>query len=67
MARRMNIRDGYALQLAIKKGYDVVIISGGISEPVRERLEKLGVTEVFMNIKDKKTCLADFVLQKELS
>ncbi len=67
MARRMNIRDGYALQLAIKKGYDVVIISGGISEPVRERLEKLGVTEIFMNIKDKKTCLADFVLQKELS
>lgn len=28
MARQMNIKDGYALQLAIKKGYRVVIISG---------------------------------------
>lgn len=27
MARRMNIKDGYALQLAVKKGYRVIIIS----------------------------------------
>src|SRR5574343_340877 len=31
MARRMNIKDGYALQLAVKKGYRVIIISGGHS------------------------------------
>ena len=29
-ARQMNIKDGYALQLAVKKGYRVVVISGGI-------------------------------------
>ena len=28
MARRMNIKDGYALQLAVKKGYHVLVISG---------------------------------------
>ena len=27
--RNMNIKDGYALQLAVKKGYTVAIISGG--------------------------------------
>ncbi len=41
MARKMNVKDGYALQLAVKRGYNVVIISGGASEEVAERLIKL--------------------------
>jgi len=53
MARRMNIKDGYALQLAVKKNYRVVIISGGNAPEVKERLEKLGVHEVYMNTTDK--------------
>ena len=28
--RTVNIKDGYALQLAVKKGFDVGIITGGI-------------------------------------
>ncbi len=43
MARRMNIKDGYALQLAIKNGYHILVISGGSSEAVRLRLEKLAL------------------------
>jgi|SRR4051812_13761890 len=46
--RMMNIKDGYAMQLAIKKGYVVAIISGGKSEMVRKRLNGLGVTEVYL-------------------
>lgn len=46
--RMMNIKDGYALQLAVKKGYLVAIISGGKSEMVRKRLNGLGITEVFL-------------------
>jgi len=53
MARRMNIKDGYALQLAVKKGYKVAAISGGKSEPVRERLKKLGIYDVYMGVTDK--------------
>jgi 3-deoxy-D-manno-octulosonate 8-phosphate phosphatase (KDO 8-P phosphatase) len=66
MARQMNIKDGYALQLAVKKGYWVVIISGGTSEPVRERLTKLGVTEVHMQVTNKKELLQQYVLQQQL-
>ncbi|HVZ24986.1 MAG TPA: HAD hydrolase family protein [Sediminibacterium sp.] len=62
MVRRMHIRDGYAMQLAIKQGYRVVVISGGDSPEVAERLHKLGVTEVWMQISDKKA-----LLQKILS
>jgi 3-deoxy-D-manno-octulosonate 8-phosphate phosphatase (KDO 8-P phosphatase) len=53
MLRRMNVKDGYALQLAIKKGYRVLIISGGDSAGVRERLEKLGIKDVFMKVENK--------------
>ena len=38
MVRSMNTRDGYSLQLAVKRGYRIVIISGGKSESVRQRL-----------------------------
>lgn len=57
MVRSMNIKDGYAIQLAIKKGYKVWIISGGHSAEVKDRLEKLGVEEVHMKVKDKKELL----------
>ena len=33
-ARQMNVKDGLALQMALKNGYKVIIISGGSSEPV---------------------------------
>ncbi len=61
MARRMNIKDGYALQLAVKKGYNVVIISGGNSAEVKERLNLLGVKDVFMRISNKKECLEEYM------
>ena len=53
LVRKMNIKDGYALQLAIKKGYDVWIISGGNSIEVQDRLQKLGIKEVHMSVTDK--------------
>jgi 3-deoxy-D-manno-octulosonate 8-phosphate phosphatase (KDO 8-P phosphatase) len=66
MVRRMNIKDGYALQLAVKRGYKVVIISGGFSELVRERLGKLGISDVFMAVHDKKQVLLDYMNQNGL-
>ena len=54
LTRKMNIKDGYAMQLAVKKGYQVWIISGGNSEEVQERLHNLGIKEVHMKVKDKR-------------
>jgi len=51
--RKMNIKDGYALQLAVQKGYKIIIISGSNSDEVKERLNRLGISEVHMNIKNK--------------
>lgn len=66
MARRMNIKDGYALQLAVKNGYEVIIISGGNSPEVKHRLEKLGVAEVHMQVEDKKAFLQQLIHQKNI-
>lgn len=59
LVRKMNIKDGYAMQLAIKKGFPVWVISGGNSQEVEERLQKLGITEVHMRVKDKKSLLQE--------
>jgi 3-deoxy-D-manno-octulosonate 8-phosphate phosphatase (KDO 8-P phosphatase) len=51
--RTANVKDGYAVQLAVKKGFRIVIISGGNSEAVRLRFQGLGVTDVFLSSHDK--------------
>ncbi len=67
MARKMNVKDGYALQLAIKRGYNIVIMSGGHSEEVRDRLNKLGIAEVFMRVIDKVNILKNYLQEHDLS
>ena len=62
-ARMMNIKDGYAMQLAVKQGYRIVIISGSHSDAVKERLCKLGVVECYMNVHDKKAKLLEIITQ----
>lgn len=52
-ARTMSVRDGFALQLAVKKGYRVCIISGGKDESVRNRFDFLGVKDVFLGVSNK--------------
>ena len=66
MARQMNIKDGYALQLAVKKGYHVAVISGGNSAEVKERMQLLGVQDIYMRITDKKACLEEYMLINNL-
>ena len=65
-ARRMHIKDGFALQMAEKNGYKVLIISGGNSPQVAERLEKLGISNVHMSVLDKKVFVLDYMSQNKL-
>ena len=67
MIRRMNIKDGYALQLAVKKGYRVVVISGGNSPEVQERLRRLGVNEVYMGVENKLEKLVLYMQENNLA
>ncbi|ATP57230.1 3-deoxy-D-manno-octulosonate 8-phosphate phosphatase [Pedobacter ginsengisoli] len=51
--RTFNIKDGYALQLAVKRGYLICIISGGKGLAMQRRFEGLGIAEVFLGVSDK--------------
>lgn len=64
--RRMNIKDGFALQMAVLKGYHLFIISGGSSEAVKDRLARLGVNNVFMSVKNKKHFLSELMKKYNL-
>jgi 3-deoxy-D-manno-octulosonate 8-phosphate phosphatase (KDO 8-P phosphatase) len=65
-ARRMHIKDGFALQMALKNGYRVKVISGGNSPEVLDRLTKLGVTDVHMSVLDKGTLLQEWMKTENL-
>lgn len=47
--RGVNIKDGYALQLAVKHNYNIAIITGGNTNAVRIRYTNLGITDIHMS------------------
>ncbi|MDR0744209.1 MAG: HAD-IIIA family hydrolase [Tannerella sp.] len=64
--RTVNIKDGYALQLAVKKGFEIGIITGGYSEAVRIRYERLGIRHIYMRSSIKLNEYKDFLLRAGL-
>lgn len=60
LLRQMNVKDGYALKHALKKGYEICIISGGNNPAVKSRLQGLGITNVYLGIDDKMESLNEF-------
>lgn len=61
--RTVNIKDGYAIQLAVKLGLRVAILTGGKTEAVRVRYANLGMEDIYMGCVVKITTYKDF-LQK---
>jgi 3-deoxy-D-manno-octulosonate 8-phosphate phosphatase (KDO 8-P phosphatase) len=51
--RTTHSRDGYALQLALKYGYRIVVITGAYSLGVVERFRRTGVEDVFIGASNK--------------
>lgn len=66
MLRNLNSKDGYALQLAIKKGYRIAIITGGNSLSVKTAMHNLGVQDVFLSQHDKLACYKDYLYTNDL-
>lgn len=51
--RNGNVKDGYAIQYALKLGFKVAVISGGSGESIKQRLNMLGISDVFLSAKEK--------------
>jgi len=65
--RTVNFRDGYALQLAVRKGYFVAIISGCNSKEYLKRLKLLGIKEVYLNSRSKLELFTGFLQKHSLT
>ncbi len=64
--RATNVKDGYALQLASKLGYNVAVISGAICPSMEVRMNSLGVTDVFTGVPNKVLKLNEYMAEKGL-
>lgn len=65
--RSMNIKDGYAVQLAVKKGFPIAIITGGKCEGIKLRFEGLGVKDIYMNSSNKTEAYQNFITKHNLN
>ncbi len=61
LMRHMNVKDGFAVKTAAEAGYNIGIITGGDSESVRSRFDKLGVRHVYLESSDKNKDFDDFL------
>ena len=65
--RTVNIKDGYAIQLAQKMGLRIAILTGGTTEAIRKRYEGLGVEDIFMGCAVKIHTYDEFLAKYQLS
>ena len=65
-ARQMHVKDGFGMQMAMKNGYNVFIISGGISDESKQRLQYLGVKEIHLGIADKTKFVTDLLRNNKI-
>lgn len=65
--RSVNIKDGYAIQLAVKLGMHVAIITGGNSLSIAKRYEGLGVKEIHLSAKVKIEVFNELVKRLKLT
>lgn len=61
--RMVNLKDGYAIQLAAKRGIKLAIISGASPRGIIERYQALGIKDIYLGISDKRNCLAEWMVQ----
>lgn len=65
-ARMANVKDGYAIQLAVRRGYRIAIISGADTEIVRLRFKLLGVNDIYLRASHKLEILRQWMSDNSL-
>ncbi|MBP5677746.1 MAG: HAD hydrolase family protein [Bacteroidales bacterium] len=64
--RAGNIKDGFAVQYAVKKGYLVAVISGATSASIDNRMQMLGVTHCYTGCGNKIETYERFLAENNL-
>jgi 3-deoxy-D-manno-octulosonate 8-phosphate phosphatase (KDO 8-P phosphatase) len=64
--RTTNVKDGYALQLAVKKGYRVAVISGAKANCMLNRLKSLQIKDIFLGIENKSEVFENYLKDNDI-
>ena len=64
--RKYNAKDGYAIAYAVRRGYKVCVITGGHGNLLRNRMERLGVTRLYLNCMDKISAMQEFFAEYDV-
>ncbi len=64
--RTMHTRDGYAIKQALRQGFRMVIITGGTSAGVEQRLRLLGIPEIYAGVADKLSVYQDWLRSEQV-
>lgn len=64
--RMGNVKDGYAIQLGVKKGLSLAVISGGESIEIAHRMNLLGIKDVWQGVSDKLPVIKEWMFKKHL-
>lgn len=59
--RMVNVKDGYAMQLAVRSGLKISIITGARPESIRRRYNMLGIEDVYLNSSQKLPILREWM------
>lgn len=65
--RMTNIKDGYALQLAVKRGLTIAIITGADSQSIVKRYGLLGIKDIYLKAKDKAIVMKEWMESRSLT
>lgn len=65
-ARMANVKDGYALQLAVKHGYKIAIITGADTQEVLKRYRLLHINDIFLKAGEKLPKLEQWMAENDL-
>lgn len=64
--RMTNLRDGLAIRAAVEAGYPIAVITGGQTDNVILRFEKLGVESIFSGVREKLPVLQQWMRNEGL-
>ena len=67
ITRTISTRDGYIIRRAIKKGYNVSIITFGNSEMLEKMMNYLGVSDIFSSVENKLETLNSYCSSKKIT
>ncbi len=60
LVRQMFVKDGFAIQIAEKKGYNLCVITRGSDLMVFRRLRNLNIKHIYQGVGNKKKCLDEY-------